>query len=482
MPFSSYYNLFPNTNYNIALPEKSIQNDQSRIASATFYLQDPSTLGITGEGVRVANVNVTGNRLANSMITSIHQVNPNPDGNFIFSPLTPEFNITNAFVIANLVVNRYKKILQTINAHYQFSNWQWGSGQPLTVNVYAGMEQNAFYARPEKALNFFYFPDPSGKIVYTSESLDVVAHETGHAVLDALMPGYFNPTILGRNGELYPNPETGALHEAFGDLTAIFLLLSLPGVSELLIKQTNGNLHIPNFLNSLAEEFGHAVGQVALRNADNDLTFAQATNGYTDFEVHQLSNVFTGAIYDIFVDFFNLNKVKNPETLIDTAENLQKLLLMAIFMGPQEGASYTDVVLGMMKLEPDPVKRNIIQYQFFTKRGLCRMDYQGCGMPELISAQYNKNPDNSRSCSTLPHHACRHEHAISKCINNNANRLRVPQNFYCPPTCPPTMLFSRQAPEPTIYPAYTMDATVNVWQPYTTIRSYYSLPVRYRLG
>jgi len=461
MPFNSYYNLFTNTIYNTPLPKSPVQffsnfdavNNHCRIAKATFYLQDPSTLGTKGEGVRVANVSVTGNTLANSMITSVHQVNPNPDGNFVFSPLTEEFNITNAFVITNLVVKMYQKILQNINTTHKFLNWQWGAGQPLTVDVYAGMEQNAFYARSKKALKFFYFPDQSGKIVYTSESLDVVAHETGHAVLDALMPGYSNPTLLGRNGKLYSNPETGALHEAFGDLTAIFLLLSLPGVSNILINQTKGNVHIPTFLNSLAEEFGHASGQVALRNADNDLTFAQATNGYTNFEIHQLSSVFTGAIYDIFVDFFNLNKVKNAATLIATAENVQKLLLMAIFVGPQEGASYVDIVLEMFKLEPDPVKRDIIQYQFFTKRGLCRINYQGYGMSELISTQYNKNPDN-RSCATLPHHACRHGHAIAKCIHNNsANTNRLPEKFYCPPT----MLFSSQVNQPIIYPTRSYD-------------------------
>ncbi len=478
MPFTVHHNLFPNTIYNTyRIPELPIgffptfdaAYSPSRTALATFYLQDPSTLNITGEGVGAAEITVTGNRLTNSMVTSVYQVNPNSDGNFIFSPLTKEFNITNAFVIVNLVIKMYQKTLQNINPTHQFLNWQWGAGAPLTVNVYAGMEQNAFYAREEQALKFFYFFDQFGRIVYTAASLDVVAHETGHAILDALMPGYFEPSILGKDGNLYPNPETGALHESFGDLTAMFLLLSLPKVSQTLIEQTNGNLHKRNFLNSLAEQFGQAMGEFALRDADNDLTLEQATNNYTDFEVHQLSNVFTGAIYDILVDFFNLNSVKNAATLTSTAEEVKKLVLNAILAGPAEGASYVDIVEGMLRLESDPQKQSIIKYQFFDKRHLCRLNYQDGGMLQL-TRQYNKKPS-SRSCSTLPNHACCKGHAIARCLHGNANMLS--RSVYGSPM----MRFSQVSPYTS---TYVMDTRVALQPSCSTQRNV--VPYRYYLG
>jgi hypothetical protein len=57
--------------------------------------------------------------------------------------------------------------------------WQWGSGTPMKVNPLAGNDKNAYYSRGEKALKFFYFPDPKNKskMVYTARSFDVVAHE-----------------------------------------------------------------------------------------------------------------------------------------------------------------------------------------------------------------------------------------------------------------------------------------------------------------
>ena len=96
-------------------------------------------------------------------------------------------------------------------------------------------EANAYYSRTQQALMFGNFlPQGSstkgagqgpnggtqgvqGGRVYTCRSLDIVAHETGHAILDGLKPAWMSSTR---------SPQTGALHEAFGDLTAIFLSLS----------------------------------------------------------------------------------------------------------------------------------------------------------------------------------------------------------------------------------------------------------------
>jgi hypothetical protein len=81
-------------------------------------------------------------------------------------------------------------------------------------------------------------------------------------VLDALQPGW-----LG----LANPPQTGGLHESFGDLTAIFLALSQLDQVEAVIAQTKANLHDNTFLSDLAEEFGLALGRPnGLRNADND--------------------------------------------------------------------------------------------------------------------------------------------------------------------------------------------------------------------
>src|SRR3989441_12365694 len=86
--------------------------------------------------------------------------------------------------------------------------------------------------------------------------------------------------------------------------TAIFLALSQLDQVEAVIAQTKANLHNKTFLADLAEEFGLALGQpMGLRNADNDLKLGQVGN-----EVHALSQVFTGAMYDIVADIFSFER------------------------------------------------------------------------------------------------------------------------------------------------------------------------------
>ena len=83
-------------------------------------------------------------------------------------------------------------------------------------------------------------------------------------------------------------------------MTAIFLTLAQLDQVEAVIAQTKGNLHNKNFLSDLAEQFGLALGRPnGLRNADNDLKLSEVGT-----EVHAISQVFTGAIYDILADIF----------------------------------------------------------------------------------------------------------------------------------------------------------------------------------
>jgi len=88
----------------------------------------------------------------------------------------------------------------------------WGfDGPQLLVIPRAGERANAFYQRASRSLQFFFFPNPreAGDVVYTSLSRDIVAHETGHAILDGIAPGLYNAlTCL-----LYtsPSPRDGLL-------------------------------------------------------------------------------------------------------------------------------------------------------------------------------------------------------------------------------------------------------------------------------
>src|SRR5262249_56989773 len=91
-----------------------------------------------------------------------------------------------------------------------------------------------------------FVPSGSDERIFTCRSFDIVSHETGHAVLDGLKPGW----IMGGQP-----PQTGGLHESFGDLTAIFLALSQMDQVEAVIAPTQSNFHDKTLLSHLSQHF-----------------------------------------------------------------------------------------------------------------------------------------------------------------------------------------------------------------------------------
>jgi hypothetical protein len=244
--------------------------------------------------------------------------------------------------------------------------WQWNIApnvDPLKVYPH-GLPgtMNAYYSRSIKSIKFGDFIQPSSSPpnhVFTCRSLDIVSHETGHAILDGLKPNW-----LGIGNP----PQTGGLHEAFGDLTAIFLALSQLDQVEAVIVQTKANLHNKNFLADLAEQFGLCLGRPnGLRNADNDLKLSEVGT-----EVHAISQVFTGAIYDILADIFLFERKTylkdDAETLFEVAQYVCSLVIRAYLAAPAVGATYADVANKMLQLtvsDGKPVQyRNYIRNRF----------------------------------------------------------------------------------------------------------------------
>ena len=72
---------------------------------------------------------------------------------------------------------------------------KWAFDHPqLRVLPRAGEGANAFYERESRSLQFYYFRNPNNpaQTVYTSLSRDVVAHETGHAIIDGIAPALYD--------------------------------------------------------------------------------------------------------------------------------------------------------------------------------------------------------------------------------------------------------------------------------------------------
>ncbi|CAG8464504.1 3868_t:CDS:10 [Diversispora eburnea] len=223
---------------------------------------------------------------------------------------------------------------------------------------------NAFYSKVDSNIRFYYVKNKKDEPIYLCRSLDIVAHETGHAFLDILQTNWL---VTG---------QTGALHEAFGDLCSMFTILSMDDMVSLLITTTKSSLRTANnFLAAIGEEFGdflydnHGKG---LRNLSNDLKGSTAGN-----EIHNLSLVFSGFVYDVLVDIFNMER--NPliksdaQTLMDVSTNLRRALIIAIRVSSieptenkfQELATNLEISVGTLgrRLGVDLSKwKKIIQY------------------------------------------------------------------------------------------------------------------------
>lgn len=284
----------------------------------------------------------------------------NANADFIFTPGTAEFDCAHTWAVVRQTLTMFERLRDGASIP-----WAWNTGgntDLVTVHPRAGQTANAYYSRGQKALKFFYFtPGGSSTQIFTCRSLDIVAHEAGHAILDGLKPGW-----LGAGNP----PQTGGLHEAWGDLSAIFLALSQLDQVEAIVALSKANLHDRSFIAAVAEQFGASLGRpMGLRNADNDLKLSEVGN-----EVHAISQVFTGGIYDFLADVFAFEwqrqqRSKDPaHVLLEVSRHVCKLLLEAIVRAPASGATYADVVNQMLRISRDngdpPIYRHSLRSRF----------------------------------------------------------------------------------------------------------------------
>ena len=278
-------------------------------------------------------------------------VESDEEGNFLFDPIKNEieFDAVHTFAVVRLVLNMYRRAIKRCDLGIDLS-WQWGD-QAITVhlnNVPRNIEQTR-YDRATKSLNFNLIEAIEGgnKYVYTCRSLDIVAHETGHAILDSLRPHWYEST----------KAEFKAFHESFADITAILTILSQMDLCESIIAITGGDLHDSSFLPEGAEELGLAFGQkYGFRNSDENLKLSQVKNRTN---AHELSKVFTSAFYDILVDIYKVyqdeKRFDQAETLFRTGKHMTDLLLRSIISSSSSGKNriFKEIAENMIKCEED---------------------------------------------------------------------------------------------------------------------------------
>lgn len=194
----------------------------------------------------------------------------------------------------------------------------------LRIYPHGLRDRNAFYSPTTSALHFGYFtatgtepssesnasaqPDspslqkqlPRVGMVYTCLAHGIVAHETTHALLDGVHPGFMHPT----------NPDVDAFHEAFADIVALFQHFTYSSLLRHQIAKTRGDLRKQNLLGMLAYDFGRATGRGgALRDALGSIDpktgeWQPKTPDHTEmertFEPHKRGAIFVAAVFDAY--------------------------------------------------------------------------------------------------------------------------------------------------------------------------------------
>jgi len=253
-------------------------------------------------------------------------------------------------------------------------------GPQLLIIPRAGQWDNAYYERDSHSLQLFYFTNPHnpGEMIYTSLSRDIVAHETGHAILDGIAPELYNSMT----------PQSLALHEAIADLTALLMAFRSGTLRETVLDQTGGSIRNSTAFSSIAEEFGMARNPEggSLRSLLNEKTLGpDDANRVARNDPHALSEVLSGALYAVMVEIHEGLRREYVEgdpdrefsvsgkALADGADRFKRMIFRALDYLPPGEVSFADygraIIAADQASHPDDTQeREWICDQFVTRQ------------------------------------------------------------------------------------------------------------------
>jgi hypothetical protein len=265
-----------------------------------------------------------------------------------FPPGTPNFRYWVAAEALARAINFWAPLLP--------AGTRWSAPNPMDVTLDAGEDLNAFYSRDGQSGLFFFHQAVRNRTFFSGESPDVVCHEMGHAILDALKPQLFDAA----------STEVGAFHESFGDMSSLLSALQLPSERQKVLTETQGQLNVTSQLSRLAEQLGWAIRQLAptavepdcLRNAANRFFYRppaqlppQAPATQLSSEVHSFSRIFTGAFLDALAAMLKILGPANDANLLAVSGALGQLLVDGIHTAPITSAYFSQVASGMIQAD-----------------------------------------------------------------------------------------------------------------------------------
>jgi hypothetical protein len=272
---------------------------------------------------------------------------------------TSQFHQVNVWAIVQRVLDFY----EDTNTLGRPVPWAF-SGNRLIIVPHAGDGQNACYDPVSKSLQFYYFDDGNSR-VYTCLSHDIVAHETGHAVLDGIRPYFLDGYAL----------QTAAFHEFVADLTAILSALRNNDVRRVFADFLEHGQPGADFLANLADQFGQAVmNRPYLRTARNPYTMDDVQ---PENDAHFCSQVLTGMVFDILLGLlhsYRWERGRKPYPAAwDATQRITRLALQPLDYLPPVDVTFGDYARALLQrdylLNPDdPYKYRSLIREVCNKR------------------------------------------------------------------------------------------------------------------
>jgi hypothetical protein len=261
------------------------------------------------------------------------------DGLQVWTPIDIHLGRTNAFAACNAARDAAEV--------WAGRDIAWGVDNVLDIECHAFIDFNAFYSPVTRSLFFGVIPyrlrgETEVKMFETATSWETVAHESGHALHDVLKPNVDQS-----------DPGYGVWTESFGDQTEMWASLRDPRRVRAVLAETAGNLYTSNSLTRFVEAFAALVGVgTGIRDAFHDLKISDTSD-----EVHDRSQVLTGAAYKVFTLIHDdLKSNSEPD---DTAALTKAGDIMGIFLTrstdytPENAMTLEDVGKAYLKVDKE---------------------------------------------------------------------------------------------------------------------------------
>ena len=247
----------------------------------------------------------------------------------------------------------------------------WGDNGRLDVNAHAFIDFNAFYSPTARMLFFGVVPhrlpgEPSSapvKMFEMATSWEVAAHEAGHAL----------------HAELKPNRDFthkgyGTWGESFSDQMEMWTSLRDGDRLRRLLAETNGDLNRSNALTRIGEALGALIGEdTSLRDAFHDKKVSN-----TSTEVHDRSEVLTGAVYKFFLTVYGGLKSEHgaEEALRRAGQIMGTFLTRAADYTPENRMTLEDVAKAYLKVDKEffDSRYHAVLVEEFTRREIFDAD------------------------------------------------------------------------------------------------------------